>query len=245
VANRDQKDHLFADIARWFRAIGRRRPERVQNTDAHSDEFYQLRNQVEALRSTIGDVLAYVSNGEAPRKFTRTFLELNWWDLRRPFQQRVEVNIWCEELDRPVPGAVETVTLDKVWVKSFRKAAPFIRKFLAVAAKVVAKAAGFDIPGKETAKDLEDLLDNTCTVLDAVERMIGEGQNCGTLPEHGGKTIVLKRGQFVEPAVAKVLCAAARKGGMMQIQMGDDKRWRWVSREIADRNGRSVLKEPG
>jgi hypothetical protein len=35
----------------------------------------------------------------------------------------------------------------------------------------------------------------------------------------------------------------AAKGGMTRIQMDDDKRWRWVSREIADRNDRSVPKE--
>ncbi len=53
----------------------------------------------------------------------------------------------------------------------------------------------------------------------------------------------LERGRFVEPAVADVLCRAAKKGGMTRIQMDDDKRWRWVCREVADRNDRSVPKE--
>jgi hypothetical protein len=50
-------------------------------------------------------------------------------------------------------------------------------------------------------------------------------------------------GQYVEPAVAKVLRMPAGKGGVTCIQMDDDKRWRWCCREVAARNDRSVHKE--
>ncbi|MGB9164679.1 MAG: hypothetical protein WCC41_09550 [Rhodomicrobium sp.] len=45
------------------------------------------------------------------------------------------------------------------------------------------------------------------------------------------------------PDVAAVLRKAAKNGGMPRIQMDDDKRWRWVCREVAARNDRSVPKE--
>jgi hypothetical protein len=47
----------------------------------------------------------------------------------------------------------------------------------------------------------------------------------------------------VAPDVVAVLCKAAKNGGMTRILMDDDKRWRWVCKEIADRNDRSLPKE--
>ena len=52
-----------------------------------------------------------------------------------------------------------------------------------------------------------------------------------------------KGGQYLAPDVAAVLRKAAKSGGMTRIQMADDKRWRWVCREVAARNDRSVPKE--
>ncbi len=201
--------------------------------------------KLDDMRVGIGNILSYVSN-EAPRIYSLKPVKGMLLDLRRLIQQRIEVHIWCEELNRPVPDAIETVALDKAWVKHLRTAAPIIRKLAGFAAKVGAKAAGLDLLTKETAQDLEALCDGTNQVLDAMEGVIGEGDKGeADFATRGEHHFMLERGQFVEPAVAKVLCAAAKKGGMTRIQMDDDKRWRWVCREAADRNDRSVRKEPG
>jgi hypothetical protein len=92
---------------------------------------------------------------------------------------------------------------------------------------------------------MKGLTDSTKDVIDKVEGLTGQGQADVRGLAKGAREVDRDRGRYVDPAIAKVLCRAAEKGGMTQIQMDDDKRWRWVSREIADRNDRSVPKEPG
>ncbi len=79
-------------------------------------------------------------------------------------------------------------------------------------------------------------------MLDAAEHAIGDGKGNSARGLDRDAPIALERGQFVDPGVAAVLCKAAKNGDMTRIQMEDDKRWRWVCREVADRNDRSVPK---
>jgi hypothetical protein len=221
----------------------------------HGGQFGQLMRRfdgvdgrLDRIGDGIGDILSYVSN-EAPRIYSLRPAD-KAWDPRRIISARIEIQIWCEELNRPVPGAVDVVTLDKAWVKHLRAWAPVARtlvKLVPVAGKIAVAVGELAV---STEKDLEDLRDRTLKVFDAAEKAIGDGKGqanfAGVGVESGDlldRHSVLPRGQYVEPEVAAVLQRAARKGGMTRIQMDDDKRWRWVCREVADRNDRSVPKE--
>ena len=200
-----------------------------------------------AMRSGIGDILGYVSN-EAPRIYSLKPVEPSRWSLLRQaqelVQQRVEVQIWCEEMNRPVPGAVDVVAIDRVWVEHLHRWAPTLRKLVALAATVGTGAAAWGVLAAVTAQEMKGLSEGTKEVLDKVEGVTGKHPRSAARELAGAAArSSWSAGAMLQPAIAAVLCKAAEKGGMTRIQMDDDKRWRWVSREIADRNDRSVPKE--
>lgn len=119
-----------------------------------------------------------------------------------------------------------------------------MRELLRLAGLAGGQLADAGLLERPTATELEQLQKCTASLLDAVEGAIGNDTKDGSGfagPEE--RYVGMARGQFVEAAVAQVLVRAAKNGGMMRMQMDDDKRWRWVCREIADRNDRSVPKE--
>ena len=78
-------------------------------------------------------MLSLVSN-EAPRIYSLREVEAKLWDAG--MKKRIEIQIWCEELNRPVPKAVEVVALDKDWVKHLREGSPRLKKLLKLAVSV-------------------------------------------------------------------------------------------------------------
>jgi internalin A len=211
------------------------------------DKLDSLEVTLSDMRGGISDILGYVSN-EAPRIYSLRPLEPGRWNVLRLvqdlFQLRVEVQIWCEEMNRPVPGAVEVVSINREWAGHLRAWAPTLSDLVALAATVGASAAAWGALTAITAEHMKELSEATKTVLGAVKR-VGGGLDWSRAHEYfqDAHEVALECGRYVDPEIAKVLCKAAKKGGMACIQMDDDKRWRWVSREIADRNDRSVPKE--
>ena len=198
--------------------------------------------KLDDVRVGVGDILSQVSY-EAPRIYSLRPVDAKAWDPRRLIGQRIEIQIWCEELCRPVAGTVEVVKLDHAWVKHLRDWSPFARRLVTLGAALASGPIGGAVLTANAVIDLKALKDGTASVLDAADHAIGDGK--GNFARGYGRDgpIALQRGQFVSPDVAAVLCKAAKNGGMTRIQMDDDKRWRWVCREVADRNDRSVPKE--
>jgi internalin A len=91
-----------ADVAASMRQLERR--------------LESLEGTLSGMRAGIGDILGFVSS-EAPRIYSLKPLEPGRWNVLRKVQElfklSVEVQIWCEEMNRPVPGAVEVVTIDR------------------------------------------------------------------------------------------------------------------------------------
>jgi internalin A len=192
-----------------------------------------IQGMLEDVRGQIGDILSLVSN-EAPRIYS-----LRAVDPIGLMKRRIELQIWCEELNRPVAAAVEVVELDKEWVKHLRAWSPWLKKLLKLGASVAGGSLVADLLGDDDSENLKKLCEGTDKVLEGADVAIGEK---GSAPGKEGR-VELKLGEYVTPEVAAVLCKAAANGGMTRIQMDDDKRWRWVCREVADRNDRSVPKE--
>lgn len=237
-------DNLISQVRREFSALYGAVRSGFASVDGKLDG---IKLTLDDMRSAIGDILSYVSN-EAPRIYSLKLVEPARWNLLHRvqdlFKHRIEIQIWCEEMKRPVPGAVEVVALDREWVRHLREWSPRLRKLITFATALGAGAAAWGKLAAVTPEMLKILRDCTNQVLDKVDNAPDFDElKAGRGDAAFSQATNLERGQFVEPSIAKVLCTAAKKGGMTRIQMDDDKRWRWVSREIAERNDRSVPKE--
>lgn len=75
-------------------------------------KFDGVDGRLNDVRVGIGVILSYVPK-EAPRIFSLRPVDAKWRDVRRLTNERVEVQVWCEETDRPAPGATEVVPFDR------------------------------------------------------------------------------------------------------------------------------------
>ena len=206
--------------------------------DSVDDKLASINGRLDDVRGQIGDMLSLVSY-EAPRIYSLRAVDAKLWDAG--MKKRIEIQIWCEELNHPVPNAVGVVALDKDWVKHLREGSPRLKKLLKLAASVAGGSLAADLLGDDYSEDLKELCDGTDGVLDAAEITMGEKGSAPDKDRDG--RIELNGGQYLAQEVAAILRKAAKNGGMTRIQMDDDKRWRWVCKEVADRNDRSVPKE--
>jgi GTPase SAR1 family protein len=210
----------------------------IRRFDRVDGQLAGISGKLDDVRGQIGNMLSLVSF-EAPRIYSLRVVEAKLWDAG--MKKRIEIQIWCEELNRPVPKAVEVVALDKDWVKHLREGSPRLKKLLKLATSVAGGSLASDLLGDDYSEDLKELCEGTDEVLDAAEIIMGEK---GAAPDKDPDgRVELKGGQYLAPDVVAVLRKAAKNGGMTRIQMDDDKRWRWVCREVAARNDRSVPKE--
>ena len=118
--------------------------------DSVDGQLAGISGKLDDVRGQIGDILSHVSN-EAPRIYSLRVVDPKLWDARRLMKKRIEVQIWCEELNRPVPKAVEEVALDQAWVKHLREWSPRVKKLLDypdVSANSVMAALGGGHPEK-------------------------------------------------------------------------------------------------
>jgi hypothetical protein len=143
---------------------------------------------------------------------------------KRATKNRVRIELYCELSEKLVPGAADTIEVDKEWAEEVKRWLPWVEgQFKTLYKTLSTPDADFDFKGLPKPADRKNA---------AGKQALGLPKGRWLRPE----------GQILPSALADKLIEIANKGDMRQTQLSDG-RWVWASKAEADRNDPTIPKE--